>query len=307
MPTRIRLAFLTVCAFAPYAFATPVHAQLSDRLNRCLPNPTFAKEVSAQRGELQRPVIFDTITFAPDSSGLSAADRQSITEALHQATIKATPDWLDEARDVVSSYLKDRGYFKANASVISQPSKTDPAGDHVALTVKIDAGVQYRAGDVVFRSSDSAQPLAFPDSQLKSLYYLKNGDVFAASAIRKSLGAVRELYGSHGYIDVVATPIAEINESTHKIDVTMEIDQGKPFRVGNVTVDTANEKARTAILAALPPGATFDTSAVSKALSDNAALLPADVSMEDVEFGRHVADGTVNLTFHLRSCPSTQD
>jgi outer membrane translocation and assembly module TamA len=304
MPTRSRLAHLVVCSLPLFAVAAPVHAQLSDRLNRCLPYPTFTQEVSAQRGELQSPVVFDAITFSPDSSGLSAADRQSITDALHRATIKASPDWLNEARYVVSSYLKDRGYFKASSSVTSEQLRTDPAGDHVTLAVKIDAGAQYRAGDIAFRSSDSTQPLAFPDAQLKSLYYLKSGDVFAAAAVRKSLEAVKELYGSHGYIDVVTTPIVKINESTHKLDVTMEIDQGKAFRVGTVTVDTANEKARSAILAAIPPGATFNTNDVPKALSDNAALLPADVSMQDVDLHRDVADGTVDLTFHLRSCPT---
>jgi outer membrane translocation and assembly module TamA len=296
------LLFVATLAFA---LAAPVRAQLPDKLSRCLPYPTFAQEVSAQRGDLQPPpIVFDEITFDPSSTGLSPADRDNLVATLRGASVKAEPDWLDQARHVAGSFLQDRGYFKADLSLSPQQLKTDSDGEHVALTITLFSGAQYRMGGVAFRSADPAQALAFSDQQLRDRYYLKDGDVFAASAIRKSLEALRRLYGAHGYIDFVATPITEINESTHRLDVTMEIDQGKAFRVGTVTVDTASEKARSAILAAIPPGATFNTNDVPKALEDNAALLPADVSMQDVELHRDVTDGTVNLTFHLRSCPT---
>ena len=298
------LLFVATLAFA---LAAPVRAQLPDKLSRCLPYPTFAQEVSAQRGDLQPPpIVFDKITFDPSSTGLSSTDLDSIVAALRSTSVKAEPDWLDQAQQVAGSFLRDRGYYRAELSIATQHLRTDPDGEHVALTITLFSGAQYRMGDLAFRPSDPAQHLVFTDEQLRSRYYLKNGDVFAASSVRKSLEALRQLYGSQGYIDFVVTPITEINESTHKIDVTMEIDQEKPFRVGNVVVDTANETARSAILAAIVPGSVFNSVAVEKALKDNAANLPADASMQDVELRPSVTDAAVDITFHLRSCPAVQ-
>jgi len=41
-------------------------------------------------------------------------------------------------------------------------------------------------------------------------------------------------------------------------------------------------------------------------LKDNAALLPSDVSLEDVEMHRDVKAGIVDITLHLNPCPVQQ-
>ena len=115
---------------------------------------------------------------------------------------------------------------------------------------------------------------------------LSDGDVFSALAIRDTLDALKQLYASHGYIDFVATPITEIDESRHhRVTLMMELDQQKQYRIGRVEINATSPKVRAAINERLKPGEVLDYSVIPKLLKENASLLPPDVSERDVRFG----------------------
>jgi hypothetical protein len=299
--------------------AAPVCAQLSDRLTRCLPYPTYSQEVRAMHAEIDAkiaalypahadsddfpPVVFDKITVDADSQ-LPPGDRQRLVEMLSGLPGHADPGWLDEIqRAYVAGFLQDRGYFRSDPRVTSETLRTDGAGEHVALTVFANEGPQFRMGRLAFRSSDPEIPMAFTRDELESRFYLREGDIFAASKIRDTLNALKKLYESQGYIDFVATPITEIHELTGKIDVTLEVDQQKQFRIDKVVVDTASPEVHAAAATALAPGSVFNLDEVTKFLKDNTALLPPDMSLDDVELRRNVKAGTVDITLHLAPCP----
>jgi Surface antigen variable number repeat len=305
------------------ALASPSNAQLTERFTRCLPYPTYSQEVRAMHAELDAkmasaypghgfnedfpPLVFDAITIDPSSS-LSASDRTALIGTIRSSSETAGPGWLDQVQGMyVAGYFKDRGYFLADASVTSQTLKTDPGGVHVAVTVVTNEGAQYRMGKVSFRPADPDQPLFFSQTQLEHHVYLKDGDIFAASSIRRTLDELKTLYVAHGFIDFVGTPITDIHENTRKIDLTFELDEQKQFRTGNVTIDTSSDEVRASIRTAFAPGAIFNAELISKVLKDNAALLPSDVSLDDVEWHRHVKQGTVDITFHLNPCPIQQN
>lgn len=275
-----------------------MHAELDAKLAAASPAPGLTKDFP--------PIVFDAISIDP-SSRLSPAERSALIETIRHSSEMAAPGWLDELQGAyVNNFFKDGGYFRANPSVTSQTLKTDSDGVHVSITVVPNEGPQYRMGKVSFRANSNGQQWYFSTEQLESRFYLKEGDIFAASSIRRTLNDLKVLYTSHGFIDFVATPIAEIRESTRKIDLTLELDEQRRFRVGNVTIETASDKARSAIHAALVPGDPFDAQVLSKILHENAALLPFDVSLEDITLDRHVEAGTVDITLHLDACPTAQ-
>jgi outer membrane protein assembly factor BamA len=312
--TAQRAACFTFIAVA--GCAAPARAQLSERLDRCLPYPSFAQEVSARKVELSGGAasgsiprtVFDTIDIFA-TPNLPPKELAGLEQAIRDSPDPASRSWLDNIRfGTITSYLQDHGYFRAEASISSQGLKTDSTGSHVVLSVLITDAVKYRMGKLAFRSADPDIPLVFSPAELETRFHLKEGDVFSAAQIRRTLQDLKALYGSHGFIDFVATPVTEVNESTHRIDVTMELDQQKQFRIGNVIVEAASPQARTAIQAALVPGEIFDATAVTKVLNDNAAYLPADITpQDDVQTSRDVTTGTVNITFHLNPCPSQQN
>jgi Surface antigen variable number repeat len=313
----IRPVFLPPIFLVALALFLPSasHAQLTDRLTRCLPYPTFAQEIHARQVDLAGnsaadaapALVFDQI-FINASPDLSPQDRAGLEQAIRSSAKLASPGWLDELQGAyIEGYLKDRGYFRASSVATSETLKTDSQGVHVAVTVVIIDAEQYRMGEVSFRPADPTQPLFFDQEQLASRFYLNVGDIFSAEAIRRSLIELRRLYGSNGFVDFVATPITELHEPAHQVDVTMELDEQRQFRIGKVTVDTTSDQVRAAIAATLAAGTIFNSDLLSKVLKDNATQLPPDVSLEDVELHHHVKAGTVDITFHLNPCPTLQD
>jgi outer membrane protein assembly factor BamA len=104
------------------------------------------------------------------------------------------------------------------------------------LTVHLDEGLPYRLGDVRFRSSDPTAPLVFSNEELRKLIQLREGDLFSVEKIREALDAMKELYGSHGYIDFVVSPLTDIDDEPARVSLVMEVDQLKQSRVGKIEV-----------------------------------------------------------------------
>ena len=249
-------------------------------------------------------IVVDEVTIDP-TSRLRPADRAALSKALSELSEAAAPEWAEKISDsYVRRFLGDRGYFKAQPEVSAVPIRKGDHEQHVSLKITPNEGPQFRMGKFAVRSADPAQPLAFPSEQIEHTLNLREGDIFNASRIAASLGTLHGLYASNGYIDFVATPIIEVDKGTHELDLTYELDQGAQFHVGTVAIETASDEARSAIRAAVATGTVFTVERLSRVLSDNAALLPADVSLEDVDMDRHVNGGTVDLTFHLNPCPN---
>lgn len=278
--------------------------QLSDRLERCLPSPTFAQEVAdvrAARGARRLTVdgiTFDGPTHMPDT------EREALLQRL-KATPTADDDGgIQQQEYEIENWWKNNGYFLAEFKIEAAPTARDDVYQHVILKVHVDEGAQYRMGTISFRSAESTEPLVFPESQLMQLVQLRTGDIFATKSIRETIKALNQLYASRGYIDFVVTPITEIDEAAHhRIDLIMELDQQKQYRIGTVEVHAASPKVRDAVHAQLKPGDNLDYSVIPKLLEENAAVLPRDISERDVRLHRDKNLGVVNLWFELEPCP----
>jgi outer membrane protein assembly factor BamA len=215
-------------------------------------------------------------------------------------------DGRTEQQAEIEKWWRDSGYFHVETRIQALPTALDAAQQHVLLKIHVDEGAQYRlGGSVGFRSSEPEQPLVFPESRLMQTVKLGDGDVFSSLAIRGTLDALKQLYASHGYIDFVATPITEIDETTRRVTLMMELDQEKQYRVGRVEIHATSPQVRAAIAAKLKTGDIFDRSALQDVLKQNASLLPPDVSERDVSLGRDKRLGMVNLWFDLETCPQS--
>jgi outer membrane protein insertion porin family len=138
----------------------------------------------------------------------------------------ADDDWLRTFQDVLirRAWLNE-GFQKAEVKATQRPLLRDAAGQHVEVTITVDEGMQYRLGEVTFRTSDPTRPLIFSEEKLRKTIPLNEGDLFDTSKVRESIEALKVLYGSHGYIDFVTTPITDIDNETQRINLTMELDQ----------------------------------------------------------------------------------
>jgi outer membrane protein assembly factor BamA len=293
-------------------------AQISRRLDRCLPYPSLADEIGDMREEVrakiaanagpetvQPTVVIDEVRFDGPIRLPAPAQEQLVAE-LKQGIFKADSAWLEETQWSIRGAWAGEGYFKAEPTARAVVMSADKTGQHVRLTVHVDEGLQYTLGDIQFRSSDPHDPLIFSSDELRKLVHVQEGDILHAEAIREALDAMKELYGLHGYIDVVFTPLMEFDDERSSVVLVLAVDQEKQFRLGKIEVFGPNPNIEGLLKSTLKPGDICNIQSIKNFLADNKSSLPADVSFEDIEFHRDVRSGTVDVRFNFQTCPQVQ-
>jgi len=286
----------------------PTCAQLPERLERCLPFPTYAQEIRdtneevAAKMEIKEPprIILDDVKF-DGPVHLSDSAREELVSELKRHDFGPDPDWIRRA-------WEDQGFYKAEVTVRRRFIKSDYAVEHVSVSVHVDEGSQYRLGDVQFRSSDPGDPLAFRQEELQKLIPLGKGEVFSAEKIREGLDALKRLYDSNGYIDFVVEPLTEFDEDRQRISLVMEVTQSKQFRVGTVEVFGLDRNLETLLRSKLKPGDAYNAAAVEDFFKENKSALPPDIWPMGVRAHRDLKSGTINLRFNIyQTCPEPQN
>jgi hypothetical protein len=290
-----------------------LRAQLPPRLERCLPSPTLAQEISASQDaqDVDQPspkVTIVSIAFTPQSD-LPDALRAQIIRIIKSSQLPYSPDdaWLPELQEVdIRGALEDAGYFKCFVEADKFLVQATPAVRQYGLTLHIDAGARYSLGEVRFANAREGQPLVFSENELRERLAMKPGEILDASRVRRGLKELTALYGSRGYIDMTPEPELDIDSDTAVIKMVIKIDEGKPYRIGKIEFLGLTEKAQAALRPQLKSGDIFNERDLNELLRQNKPLLPMDASRDDVGLERESREGVVNLTFDFRTCPGSE-
>jgi outer membrane protein insertion porin family len=224
---------------------------------------------------------------------------------------------LNEDLEVgVRGIYQDNGYFKV---VVHEPilQNIDTQGYHlgvpltgrthgkaVNITIPIEEGERYRMGTLKIVSADPDKALSLKVDALKSIFPLKEGDIFSTAKIRKALDDYRKAYGQYGFIDFTAEPQTDIDEATKRINMTMRFSEEKQYYVrridfvGNTT--TRDKVIRRELL--LDEGQLFNKRAWEISILRLNQLDYFDRIEEDkaVEIKRNAKEGTVDLALKLK-------
>ena len=226
---------------------------------------------------------------------------------------------LDEDMEVgIRGLYQDHGYFKvvvdvkdlqtvdvdrAGIPLIPIPGIGAKKGKETNITISIEEGAQYRMGKLTLRSADPEQGLVIKPEYLQRVFPLKQGDVFDADKIRKSLDTYRKLYGEYGYIDFTAEPSFDVDDATKTINLTLVLDQQKQFFVrriefsGNTT--TRDKVIRRELL--LDEGQVFNNRLWELSLLRLNQLGYFDpIKPENAELKRNTKAGTVDILLKLK-------
>jgi len=149
---------------------------------------------------------------------------------------------LEEDTERVRAEYQDRGYFKA---AVSDPKTeihdTGHKGGHIPLlqsgpgkavdiTMTIDEGDQYKLGKISFKNNKAISNVA----ALRSLFPLKDGDIFSRAKIAKGLENLRKAYGEYGYINYTGVPSTTFDDEKKLAFLEIDIDEGKQFVVRRI-------------------------------------------------------------------------
>jgi outer membrane protein insertion porin family len=161
-------------------------------------------------------------------------------ENLFAKTYDATK--LDDDMELVREALQNRGYFKGNVGEVQTkirdtghpvfhiPLVRPGPGKAMDITVPIEEGERYRLGGITFKGNK-----AITNTQaLRSLFALKDGDVFVREKIAKGLENLKNAYGTQGYINFTSVPVPRIDEDKKLVYFDIDVDEGKQFSVRRI-------------------------------------------------------------------------
>jgi len=149
---------------------------------------------------------------------------------------------LDEDTERVRAEYQNRGYFK----VLVQNPKTEihdtghqgfhipllqkGPGKAVDITMPIEEGDKYRLGSITFKNNKAVSNTR----ALRSVFPIKDGDIFNRDKIAKGLEELRKQYGALGYINFTSVPDTQIDEDKKLVNLTIDVDEGKQFYVRRI-------------------------------------------------------------------------
>jgi outer membrane protein assembly factor BamA len=184
----------------------------------------FVFATTSVAGQIATGIHLVDVRFRGDTR-LEEVDLRKCAADLKSRTY-AGPEWLDSIAERVQLLcLQENGYFKA-AVEPSAEQLPDKRGTHqFVVTFDIDAGPQYRTGQIGFRNNR-----VFSAEELRSMFKLASGDIFSPPKVRQGLDQMHSAYVERRYLNFTSVPDTNIDDSRHVISVVIDCDEGKQFR-----------------------------------------------------------------------------
>ncbi len=176
----------------------------------------------------------------------------------------------------------DEGYWKRTQRVEWKILSQDSSTTHVAVTVSVDEGRQYRLAGIEFRSSNrNPDTEIFQPDKMRKLIPMEDGQFFSTSKVRQGLDALRRLYNFHGYVDFAVLPDIKIDEEQRLVSLGIELDQGAQYRVGSVQVFGLAPDLESLLTQTIRVGDIYNLSLIEDFFGDYGPVLPANSSLEN--------------------------
>jgi len=151
---------------------------------------------------------------------------------------------LEEDKDRIRVFYQEHGYFTARTLDHTVKVRDtgggkfrvpllyrNRPGKHADLAVTVDEGPLFHLNKINFTGM---QLFRTPETLMRPLFQMAEGDVFSTAKLRKGIEQMRKLYGQFGYIDFVPEPSFDIIPNSGKLDLTLNISEGKRFHVRRI-------------------------------------------------------------------------
>lgn len=167
-------------------------------------------------------------------------------------------DTLKEDVERINSFYEQEGYIDAS----TQYSVRSLAQGRVEVNFDIKEGKRYRVGSLNFMGNQviSSKEL------LKSMEEIKQGGIFSRQKLSVDLANIRTLYFDRGYIFANVTESTSLDPDTGKVDIKVEIVEGKVAYLEKVKIE-GNTRTRDIVIRRelkMYPGDRFDGTKLKK-------------------------------------------
>ncbi len=165
---------------------------------------------------------------------------------------------LEEDKERIRDAYQKEGYFTAKA--LEQTLKLHTTGGatggiHIPIikenklgqaqdiNLPVEEGQRYYLAKLDFSGVKLFRSTQF----MTRIFQMQTGDVFSTEKLRNGIKQMTKLYSLYGYIDYVGEPQIDIEPNTNKVDLTINVDEGKQFFVRRIEF-TGNTTTRDKVI-----------------------------------------------------------
>lgn len=134
----------------------------------------------------------------------------------------------DDQERILALYA-DQGYIQAR--IEAQEILPDVERGRITLRVRVVEGPQFRVGALTVRGHQ-----VLPESELRRLAGLREGDVFNRSRLRAGVRAISERYSELGRARAEVVPSTEVDAEGRRVHVTLTVNEGPEVYVERIHI-----------------------------------------------------------------------
>lgn len=150
---------------------------------------------------------------------------------------------LDQDLERIKDFYRNKGFIRVATGEVQRTAVSD---GRVDLVIPIREGSRYKVNKVSFGPMSVFKP-----AELAPALRLVKGDSYSADELREDVKTIRKYYGSKGYADVRVSPDIR-NASGESVNIIYRVTEGRPYKVGRVTIEGNNKTQDRVIRRELP-------------------------------------------------------
>jgi outer membrane protein assembly factor BamA len=245
-------------------------------------------------------ITIDEIGFSGVAQ-MAVSDQDQIVASLKQRRYTGTLDGVtDEVLERVRAAWQNHGYLKAEVGGDAKTLTSSPIGQRIALSVRVDEELRYKLGQVTFKNNKAVTNT----KTLRSLFPIKDGDIFDRSKIAKGLENLHKAYDQLGYINFTSIPNTTFDEEKKFVLLDVDFDEGKQFYLSGINTLGLDGHVSQAVLNdfLLKPGQVYNPRLFEMSMK---RLSVTDASVfRSYQIHPDETAGTVRITIIFEECPA---
>jgi outer membrane protein insertion porin family len=203
-----------------------------------------------------RGIAFEGNTVYGDGELRSRIKSDTYFPILRKGELSREQLELDAAR--VRDFYRERGYLDAE---VGRRIDISPDQRGAVVVFVVSEGRQYTVDQIRVQGN-----ALFPTDQILHAMEIRTGDVFSTDKLRRSRDALIDMYGKLGFIETTIEVNRLFHEDQPQVDLVVEINEGRSYLVGKVTIrgnEVTKDKVIQRQLRGMEPGRPFDRTGVS--------------------------------------------
>ena len=144
---------------------------------------------------------------------------------------------IDEDVKKLHDYYRSLGFFQAH---VGRDYEFNEKENWMTLVFYIDEGPRYHVRGIGFVGNK-----IYPEEALTYNSKLKGGDYFDQNKMNNDLGAIKDLYGSHGYVFCDAVADLQFFEEPGELNLVYQVTEGNQYRIGDISIQIKGDNPHT--------------------------------------------------------------